>query len=78
MANDSPAKSLVDIDLASLRVSAAEPSLWLLLLGCFANFYLTLLDKGPLGRTETSKLNAPCSSLALVAAAERLEMTVEP
>lgn len=26
MANDSPAKSLVDIDLASLRVSAAEPS----------------------------------------------------
>lgn len=36
MANDSPAKSLVDIDLASLRVSAAEPSL------CFFSFLFFL------------------------------------
>lgn len=50
MANDSPAKSLVDIDLASLRVSAAEPSLCFFsflffFFSCSASFYFTLLDK---------------------------------
>lgn len=79
MANDSPAKSLVDIDLASLRVSAAEPSpLSLsLLFFFFAAFYFTFLDKthaGPCG-CEVFLTRSP---VALVVGAEVLEMTAEP
>lgn len=90
MANDSPAKSLGDIDLASLRVSAAEPSpsvlppSFLFLLFFFSPFKLAFN-----GRRST-ETHVPTASLALASFFVRfscvrslaelpvLKMTAEP
>ena len=74
MANDSPAKSLVDIDLASLRVSAAEPSLCVCFFRCFAAFYFTLLDKTHVPQSEQREQVWTCSQMSLLV----LKMTAEP
>lgn len=70
MANDSPAKSLVDIDLASLRVSAAEPSLPLL---PPPPLFCSLLP-----RRHTFVFAVVPSPFSYVAGAEVLEAAAEP
>lgn len=75
MANDSPAKSLVDIDLASLRVSAAEPSL------CFFVVLLCFIPHCSIKHTSHSVTNLTKltrSQMSLLVRAEVLKMTAEP
>lgn len=76
MANDSPAKSLVDIDLASLRVSAAEPSRFL------KKFIYIYISSSVCFHFYSTKFSVTCSSSkfepALLVRDEVLKMTAEP